>query len=139
MHKETLPDGIGRFADPARAFWHIVRLLSQNKAYSDVPLKRMLLLQTAITQGNYFCLMRDEQVRAAVIWRHVVVERFLRTRPHYEGTDSEPTDGVVLQSFVATDRLSLYKLWAHVESAFADKDIFYNRHKVKLGHRPRTR
>ena len=137
MTGEMLTDGIGRFSDPAHAFWHVANLLCQSKAYSEVPSKRMLLLQASIIRGDYFCLMREKNVRAVVTWRNVVAERFLRTQPHYQGTDTDANDAVVLQSFAATDRLSAIKLWSHIEKTFAHKDLFWDRHKGKLGHRPR--
>ena len=139
MPQETLPDGIGRFADPARAFWHMASLISQNKPYSEGPLKRIRILQAAILRGDYFCLVRDNNVIAGVTWLNVVAERFQRTQPHYQSLDTDATDGIVLQSFAATDRLTAMKLRSHIEKTFAHKDIFWNRHKGKLGHRPKQR
>lgn len=129
------PRQLGKIDDSKVAFWHIARFLSQQPSYRGTPFGNVLRLQQSIARGKYCCLGDGKAVQAVATWQDVNVERLLQTFPRYVAEASETTDGVFLTSLVATDRDSLKIMTSHLKRIFAGKDVYWHRHKGKLGHR----
>jgi hypothetical protein len=119
------------------AFWHIANLLAAHPRYRQVSFGNISRVQQAIALGNYCCLGDGKTIRAVATWRGINVAVLLRTHPRYPVDSVEPTDGMFLTSLAALDQESLKTMIRHLRMAHADKDVYWDRHNGKLGHRPR--
>jgi hypothetical protein len=129
------PSKIGRIADRHVAFWLISDLLTAHPLYRKMPFANMRGVQQAIGLGEYCCLGDGMTVQAVATWRGINVAALLRTHPRYVADSSEPIDGIFLSSLAAIDRESLKIMIRHLRTTFSDKDVYWDRHKGKLGHR----
>jgi hypothetical protein len=120
------------------AFWHIARFLTAHPLYRDVPFANMRRVQQSIALGNYCCLGDGKTMQAVVTWREINVAALLRTYPRYAADDSATMDGVFMTSLAGADRARLKIIIAHLRKVLGDKDVYWDRHNGKLGHRAAT-
>ena len=66
------------------------------------------------------------------------VAALLRTYPRYAADASATMDGVFMTSFAGVDWASLKINIAHLRKVLGDKDVYWDRHNGKLGHRAAT-
>ena len=135
MEHIAQPSRIGQIQDPKEAFWQIARFLSQHPAYRNTPFANIQRLQQSIALGQYYCLSDGNSLQAVATWQEVNAERLLRDFPRYVAEAGETTDAIFITSLVGTDSASLRRMAAILREMFADKDVYWNRHKGKLGHR----
>jgi hypothetical protein len=128
---------IGQIADPHAAYWHIAKFLSAHPRYRGEPFWKMRLLQQAISLGNYRCMSDGRTMQAVATWRGINAALLLRTYPRYPADSSEPIDGMFLSSLAAVDQETAKTMIRYLRTSFSDKDVFWDRHNGKLGHRPR--
>jgi hypothetical protein len=132
-----MPNQIGRIADPHRAFWYIAGFLSAHPHYRHEPFAKMRHLQQAIALNDYCCLSDGKTIQAVATWRGINEAVLLRTFPRYPAESSEPIDGLFLTSLAALDQASLKSMIRHLRTTLASQNVYWNRHKGKLGHSPK--
>jgi hypothetical protein len=130
-----MPSKLGRIADPRVAFWHISRFFTTHPGYRNVPFARMRFIQQAIAVGNYYCLGDGKIIQAVATWRPINLSELLRVYPHVPSS-SESTDKIFLTSLAAVNRTGLKIMIRHLRTSLSDKDVYWDRHNGKLGHRP---
>ncbi len=133
------PSKIGRIADPHVAFWHIASFLTAHPLYRNVPFANMRRVQQSIALGNYCCLGDGKAMQAVATWREINVAALLRTYPRYAADASAAMDGAFITSLAGVDRASLKIIIAHLRKVLGDKDVYWDRHNGKLGHRTARR
>jgi hypothetical protein len=121
------------------AFWHITSFLA-HPLYRNVPFANMRRVQQSIALGNYCCLGDGKAMQAVATWQGINVAALLRTYPRYaaDADASATMDGVFMTSFAGVDRASLKINIAHLRKVLGDKDVYWDRHNGKLGHRAAT-
>lgn len=129
---------IGRIADRHLAFWGISQLLMGHPRYRNVPFANIRLIQQAIALGNYCCLTDGKAIQAAATWQAINVAALLQTYPKYKADKSAPADGIFLTSFASVDRDSFRVMISHLRASFLEQDVYWDRHKGKLGHKPKA-
>ena len=98
----------------------------------------MRRVQQSIALGNYCCLGDGKTMQAVATWREINVAALLRTYPRYAADASATMDGVFMTSLAGADRASLKIIIAHLRQVLGDKDVYWDRHNGKLGHRAAT-
>jgi hypothetical protein len=127
---------IGRIADSRVAFWHISSFFMAHPSYRKLPFAKMRVVQQAIAHGDYCCLGDGKTIRAVAMWRRIKLAEMLQVYPQHVPAGSEPKDVIFVSSLAAIDRASLKIMVRHIKTSFSDKDIYWDRHSGKLGHRP---
>jgi hypothetical protein len=133
---QTMPSKIGRLADRHVAFWHISSLLTAHPRYRNASFANMRRVQQSVALGNYCCLGDGKApLQAVATWHGINVAALLRTYPRYAADRSDPVDGIFITSLAAIDRDSLKIMIRHLRTLFVGQDVYWDRHKGKLGHR----
>jgi hypothetical protein len=131
-----MPSNIGRIADRHQALWHMTSFFTAHPSYRALPLASMRIVQQAIAHGNYCCLTDGKTLEAVATWRPIDLAELRQFYPHYVSQRAEPIDGIFLTSLAANNGASLKIMVRHVRTKFSDKDVYWDRHKGKLGHKP---